>query len=539
MIQRLRRLWSGETDGLAAAALIVGAASLASRLMGVFRDLLLASTFGAGASLDTYYAAFRWPDLLYNLLVLGALSAGFIPVFTEYLERKGEGEARALAQRVFSFMGLAMIILSVLLALLMPWLVPIVTHGFSLEQQQTVITLSRIMCLSPVFLGLSAVMGGVLQARRRFIAFAVAPVLYNLGIIIGILFFAPSMGIQGVAWGVVLGALMHCLAQASVAYSLGLRKIVAPSWTDEGLRRIGKLMIPRTAGLAVSQVNLLIILSLASSLPAGSIAVFNLANNIQTLPLGLFGISFAIAAFPKLSQAMAKQDEQTFREAFISAARQILFYVIPITGLFLMLRAQVVRIILGQGAFSWDDTIRTADTLAVLAVSLPFQTLIPLLARGFYAKQDTWKPVIVGIGAELINITLALLLRPYFGIVGLAAAFSVSCTLQCLWLWFSLRKTCHDLDEVSLWRACWKLILATVVMGIIVYPIRQLVGTLYPLRTFWQVFAQGSISALVGLLGFFLVAHLTHLEEYVQLRRTVMQRLWRKSEVKEGVEQAL
>jgi putative peptidoglycan lipid II flippase len=280
-------------------------------------------------------------------------------------------------------------------------------------------------------------------------------------------------------------------------------------------------------------------LSLASSLPAGSIAVFNLANNIQTLPLGLFGISFAIAAFPKLSQAMAKQDEQTFREAFISAARQILFYVIPITGLFLMLRAQVVRIILGQGAFSWDDTIRTADTLAVLAVSLPFQTLIPLLARGFYAKQDTWKPVIVGIGAELINITLALLLRPHFGIVGLAAAFSISCTLQCLWLWFSLRKTCHDLDEVSLWRACWKLILATVVMGVIVYPIRQLVGTLYPLRTFWQVFAQGSISALVGLVGFFLVAHLTHLEEYVQLRRTVMQRLWRKSEVKEGVEQAL
>ncbi len=278
MFKFFSRLWNGETESVTTAALIVGAASLASRLVGVLRDRVLASTFGAGNTLDAYYAAFRVPDFLYNLVILGALSAAFIPVFTEYLETKERGEAWRLAERVLSVVGAAMAVACAVLFFAAPVLIPLTVPGFDAQKTALTVSLARVMFLSTFFLALSAVMGGVLQATRRFVAFSLAPVFYNVGIILGVVLFVPNMGPIGLAWGVVIGAALHLATQASVALKIGLERIPFPSFRHPGVRRILFLMAPRTAGLAVTQVNLVIILAIASTLSAGSVSVINLAN---------------------------------------------------------------------------------------------------------------------------------------------------------------------------------------------------------------------------------------------------------------------
>lgn len=538
MIHWFRRLWNGETDGLTAAAFIVGGASLASRVVGVLRDRLLAATFGAGDMLDAYYAAFRVPDTLYNLLILGALSAGFIPVFAEWMEKRGKDQAIRLAEQVLSVIALAVASASAILCVLVPFFMPWIAPGFSGDKLELAILLTRIMLLSPVFLGLSAVMGGVLQSTRRFFAYAVAPVLYNLGIILGILLLAPSYGVAGVAAGVVLGAVMHFFAQAGVAWQLGVRHLVRPSLKPEGVRLILKHMAPRTLGLAVSQINLIILLAIASTLGAGSVAVFNLANNLQSFPLGLFGISFAIAAFPALARAVGKNDEEGYREALGSAGRKIVFLVLPAMALFILLRAQIVRLVLGQGAFSWDDTIRTADVLGWFSLSLVAQSLVPLLTRAFYARQIMRTPIVIVAACELFAVAFALLLKGPFGISGLAIAFSISAVLQLVLLTFALRAHVGPLGRGDFLVSGYKTVIATIALCVIGFPLRELVGTLYPLRTFAQVFLQALAAIAGGGAAFLLTAWIVKSPELIEFASAAKRRLWRRATLKESVDQA-
>jgi putative peptidoglycan lipid II flippase len=531
------KLWNGETNGITAAAVIVGGASLASRLFGVLRDRVLASTFGAGNSLDAYYAAFRLPDLLYSLVILGALSAGFIPVFAEYLETKSKDEAWRLAERVLSVVGATMIFICGALILFAPMLVPFTVPGFEGEKLQQTIQLTRIMALSPFFLGLSAVMGGILQATRRFFAFALAPVLYNIGIIFGVLVLAPVMGLEGVAWGVVVGAFFHLVTQASVALRLGLRRIPAPSLRTEGVRRILRLMAPRTAGLAVSQINMVILLSLASALPIGSIAVFNLANNLQSFPVSIFGISFAVAAFPNLSRAAATRRDDDFKDVLGSAARKIAFLIIPATVAFILLRAQIVRLALGAGEFDWDATIRTANVLGIFAVSMLFQALVPLLARAFYAFQDTWTPLAAGIVAEAFNLVLAILLREHLGIIGLAIAFSVAALLNLLLLWWLLYYKKGSLGEGAFTMSLAKTCAASLALFGFGWLTRQGLGLIFPLRTFWQVALQAAGTVIVGGAAFIVVATLLRSSEFAEFRDAAIRKFLKKGEVIPGAEE--
>lgn len=532
------KLWNGETDGLTAAAVIVGGASLASRLFGVLRDRVLASTFGAGSSLDAYYAAFRLPDLLYSLVILGALSAGFIPVFAEYLETKSKEEAWRLAERVLSVVGATMMFICGGLIIFAPVLVPLTVPGFEGEKLQQTIQLTRIMALSPFFLGLSAVMGGILQATRRFLAFSLAPVLYNLGIIFGALVLAPVMGLEGVAWGVVLGAFFHLVTQASVALRLGLRRIPPPSLRTEGVRRILRLMAPRTAGLAVAQVNMVILLTLASTLPAGSIAVFNLANNLQSFPVSIFGISFAVAAFPNLSRAAAHRRDGDFIDVLGSAARKIAFLIIPATVAFILLRAQIVRLTLGAGAFDWEATIRTADVLGMFAISILFQALVPLLARAFYALQDTWTPLLASLIAEAFNLVLAIILREYLGILGLAISFSAAAVLNMLLLWWLLYYKKGSLGEGAFTYSLLKTCAASMALLGFGWITRQGLGMMFPLRTFWEVALQAAGTLLVGGVAFVVVATLLKSSEFGEFRDATVRRFLKKGGVLAGAEEA-
>ena len=538
MFRFFARLWQGETDGLTAAAFIVGTASLASRLVGIFRDRMLASTFGAGNLLDSYYAAFRLPDTLYNLIILGALSAGFIPVFSAWLETKSREDAMHLAEKVLSIVGATMAVACAFLFFFAPVLVPIIAPGFEGEKLQTTIALTRIMVLSPLFLGMSAVMGGVLQSTRRFFAFAVAPVLYNLSIISGIYFLSPSIGIYGAAFGVVLGAFLHFIAQTSVAFRLGIRRLPRPSLSDPGVRKILRLMAPRALGLAITQINLAVLLAIATTIETGAVAVLNLATNLQSFPVGIFGISFAIAAFPELARSAGKGDMEGYRQALGGASRKIVFLILPTMALFILLRAQIVRTILGQGLFDWNDTIRTADMLGWFSLSLFAQALTPLFTRAFYAIQNVRTPIIIIAVAEVANIILVLLLKGPFGVAGLAVAFSITAIAQLLLLVFFLRKQQGALGRGEFALSAYKTSIATVALCVAAYPVRQAIGTIYSLRTFLQVVLQAGATIVVGGLVFILIAWLLRSRELFEFWDAIHRKLWRHVKLEEGVDQA-
>lgn len=536
----IKRLWYGETDGLTSAALIIGASSLLSRLFGLLRDRALAGVFGASSLLDSYYAAFRLPDVLYNLIVLGALSAGFIPIYTELFEKKGEKDANGLACRVLSNTGVSLFFLSAILFVSMPWLAPFIFHGFVDRQLELTIQLSRIMCLSPIFLGLSAVMGGVLQSRKRFVAFSLAPVFYNIGILFGIYVLVPWYGIHGVAIGVVLGAAAHFFVQASVGRTLGAFLWCRPSIRDPQVKKIVTLTFPRMTGLGLSQINLVIMTSIASALTSGSISVYQFANNLQSLPLSLFGISYALAAFPILTQSAARQDLNKFTETVVSTIRRVMFLMLPAVLLCLLLRAQIVRLVLGQGAFDWNDTIRTADVFALFVFSLPFQALIPLYVRSFYALQKTWTPVWIGFCAEVFNLLLAWAWRDVYGIHGLALAFSVAALLQGIALSLALKRLLRrPFFDRSMIRFFVTMTVALMVAGFIGWMVRQSLGTLYPLRTTIQVLLQALSTGFVGAISFFLVLHVFRLPEYLAFLRTILGVLRRTKLIREGVDESV
>lgn len=489
VLSRVQKIFFDEGGSVGRAAVIFAIASVFSRVLGVVRDRLLATTFGAGLELDAYYAAFRLPDTLYNLLILGALSAGFLPILAEIRAKKGSAEAMKFASSVYGWFALALAICAMLGALFAPQLVPVMVRGFEGERLALTIQLTRILFLSPLLLGVSAIYGGVLQSAKKTLAFAFAPVLYNLGILFGIVAFAPWFGVMGVGAGVLLGAGLHMLIQARGAYRLGLHWPATFSWTP-ALRRLCLLTGPRLASLGAAQVSLVIVLALASTLREGSVAVFQLGSNLQSFPLGVIGISFALAAFPLLSDAAGSGDLVAYHEVLGKTGRRIVFFLLPVSLLFVLLRAQLVRLILGDGAFGWVATIATAEVVGWMSISLLFQALAPLLTRAFYALQSTWTPFVVTCTTEALLILSAILLRGKFGVAGLAMAFSFAAVMQVGLLWLALRRRAGAASERAFLRLVGQASLACIPALAVAWVVRQGVGTVFPLRTFWQVALQ-------------------------------------------------
>lgn len=482
------------------AAALLGAASLVSRLVGIVRDRLLSGTFGAGAELDAYYAAFRAPDFVYSLFVVGAVSAGFIPVFMARAASGEDGDAAdEFAARVISVMGLMLAVLAVIGALCAGTVVPRFTGGFGPEQQDLTVRLTRVMFLSPFFLGLSSVFGALLQSRRRFLVYSLAPVIYNLGIIAGIIVLAPRYGIYGAAIGVVTGSFLHFAVQAGAVARTGFRFRFLPDVRDPGVRMMARMMVPRTAGLAVTQVNLLILTGIATTVGAGSVAVFNLANNLQSFPVGVLGVSFAVASFPLIAELAAKGDIDRMRAEFSDTVRTVMFLVLPATVAFLLLRAQIVRVVLGTGAFDWNDTIDTADTLALFTLSLFAQALIPFVARTFFALKDVVTPLLAGVAAVATERFLAwYFLSRGMGTPGLALAFSVGASAQIALLWLVLRSRMGDLDERRIFSSVAVMCAAAALMGASMQGVKVVLGSMVDMRSFLGVFGQGAAAGLVG-----------------------------------------
>ncbi|MAF14174.1 MAG: murein biosynthesis integral membrane protein MurJ [Parcubacteria group bacterium] len=529
----LKKIFNSKSKTITSAAIILGVASLVSRFLGILRDRILAGEFGAGSELDMYYTAFRFPDLVFNLLVLGALSAGFIPVFTSYMSNKDK--AWELVNVVLNVMFFSLILISTLAIILAPWLVKLIAPGFNGEQLVTTTALTRIMFLSPILLGISGVFGSVLQSYKRFFIYSLAPILYNLGIIVGALFFTIKFGIFGLAWGVVFGAFMHMLVQTIAITFLGYHYKWSFSITHKGLLKILKMMVPRTLGLIITQINFLVVTIIGSTLAVGSIAIFNLANNIQSFPLGLFAISFAIAAFPTLSELANKKKQ--FIEAVSLAIRQILFLIVPASVLLIILRAQIVRIVLGSGRFDWEDTILTLETLSLFAFSLFAQGLILILARAFYAQHDSKTPFYTGLVSAFANIILAVMLVDQFGVSGLALAFSLSTILNFVLLSLILHYRLGSLDGQRITISTIKITTATFMLAIVAqaakYPLEQISGT----QTFMGVTAQALTAIIAGLATYFVVCYFLKSEELNIFISALKRKISRRPVIAEEIEE--
>lgn len=410
---------------IAQASVIVAIGTVVSRLIGLLRDHLLAKVFGAGEMLDIYYAAFRIPDFVYNLLILGTLTAAFIPVFNQELTR-GKEYAQKFASNILNVSLVCMSIVCALLWFAAPLIAPFVVPGFTGEKLTLTITTTRILLLSPIIFTLSSLLGGILQSNHRFTAAAFAPVFYNLGIIGGILVASkfPGTGLNSLVWGVIAGAFLHFLIQLIASVQSGFRWQPVFNIRNKPSLKAFKLFVPKIFGLDSGQVSLLITAIVGSFLLPGSITLFNLGSNISAVPVGIFAVSVAVASFPSLSKSFAEKKEAAFFKVFGQSTTTILTLLIPSALILIMLRTSIVSVLFEAGKFNNSDTVATAAGVLYFAFSIPLQGLVSLFARSFYARGSTIIPVICSIVAMVVNGFLAYLLGPSRGVSGLAIAYS-------------------------------------------------------------------------------------------------------------------
>lgn len=406
MVQRVINLMVKEVRGLHQAAYLLAIFAFASQLLAIVRDRLLAHTFGAGAELDIYYAAFRVPDLLFVLFASALSVYVLLPFVAKATETDGANKGSAVLSQMFTLFLLGYAALAAALAFLAPWYTPYLYPGLPPDTIATVTLLSQVLLLQPFFLGISSLLGVVTQMNNRFILYAISPLLYNLGIILGIIVLYPVLGLTGLVLGVVVGAVGHALVQVPYVqkstHRFGLTSVF--SWPL--IRSICFVAVPRAFTLSVNQVVLLVFTSLATFMAAGSVAIFQFGYNLHSVPIAIIGMSYSVAAFPTLTSLFAKQDRTGFNTQLITAFRHIIFWSVPIIALVIVLRAQIVRVLLGSGAFDWADTRLTAAVLAVFMFSLVAQAILLLLIRAFYACGRTFTPLFIALISGSLSIVM-------------------------------------------------------------------------------------------------------------------------------------
>ncbi|MDZ4284661.1 MAG: lipid II flippase MurJ [Patescibacteria group bacterium] len=510
---------SRETSGLHSAALLLAGSALASQLLGLLRDRLLAHTFGASTELDLYFAAFRIPDLIFvGFTSLVSLSV-LIPVLARVLER-GSEEARRFLDSMFTVFLVAMLLVCTLAYLALPALVRIFFSGFPTElAARELVELSRMLLLSPLLLGISSLFAGITQTHRVFMLYALSPLFYNVGIICGVLFLYPIYGLGGLGAGVILGALFHASIQLPFLLRRGLlpRLTLRPAFRN--VRRVFVLSLPRSLALSAQQIAMLVLVSLATRLSQGSVAALSLSFNLQSVPLSIIGVAYATAAFPTLARLAARGEREVFLERVASALRHVIFWSLPVLVLFIVLRAHLVRLILGSGAFDWDATRLVAALLAAFGLSIVAQSVNILLLRAWYALGETWKPLMAQFFSAFITIAFAMLAVRSFeehtalrtlveqifriegvrgsGTLALALSFSIGSLAgaTALWIFFE-RKVGGLFREIR--GSLFESALASVLLGGTVLLILRLFAGAVTLSTFWGVLTHVALAALGG-----------------------------------------
>lgn len=503
----MKHVWSlfiKKQSSVRSAALVLMAMVFASRILGLIRDRMLAARFGPD-ELGVYFAAFRLPNLLFEILVMGALTSAFIPVFTKYLAQENEEAAWKLSATVINICTAILVVISLPVIIWAHAFSRMLAPGFSPSEIDRMAQFTQFMIIFQVFpLLIGNFLTGILQSYNMFLAPAAAPVIYNVGIIASIILFSPAFGIWAPVFGVGIGAILFMVIQLPPLFTLGYRHKWEFDFSHKGVREVGKLMLPRALGLGVAQIDTTVDLVLSTLLGARMVTVFYFAQHLQQLPIGLFGATIAQAAFPLLSIASAKNDHEQFRKTLISAVNQVTFFVMPISALFIVLRIPIVRLVFGASKFDWSATVLTGMTLSMFSVSLSAQAASQILTRGFYALYDSMAPVTIGVGTILLNTLLSVLFVSYFHLPvwSLGLSTTISSILNAVALLLLLKRK-MKLSIAEFLVAPLKMLIASVVMGIALFiPLKLFDQLIFDTTRTFGLFLLTGISSAIGLLWY-------------------------------------
>lgn len=547
MVRRIFEFFYKETSTLHKAAYLLGFFAILSQVMAFLRDRLLAHVFGAGSSLDIYYAAFRIPDFLF-VTIASVVSISVIVPFIVEKEKQSHEAVREFVDNIFTFFSFLIILACAITFFLIPMFSDVLFKGFSGPELAKVVLLSRIFLLSPIALGFSNLFGSLTQAYNRFTIYAFAPLVYNLGIILGIIFLAPHFGIMGVAIGVVGGSILHALIQIPFVLKIGLFPRPRPKFEWSSIQKVATLSLPRTLTLSINHIATIFLVSFASLMTVGSISVFSFGLNIQSVPLSVIGVSYSLAAFPTLSRHFADKNLKAFVEQMATTARHIIFWSVPVTALFIVLRAQIVRVLLGTGRFDWNDTRLTAAALALFSLSAVFQSLMLLFVRAFYSAGHTRKPLIINLFSTgiLILCTYGLVKLFYFSpdfryfissllrvedlpgtaVLMLPLGYSIGTILNGIIHWIGFEKDFGGFSK-EVGRTLFQSISASVILGYVSYLGLNLFAPLFHTDSLVGIFLQGFMAGILGIIAGVIVLFLLKSRELAEAVSAIHSKFWK------------
>lgn len=546
MVKKIFSFLNKEFHGVNEAALLLGGFAFLSQLLGLIRDKAFAHIVGPGPILDVYYAAFRIPDFLYISIASLASVTVLMPFLIDRINKDKE-DAKRFLNNVFTVFMVFMVAISILIAILMPYISSYIAPGFTESQLALLTTTSRIMLLSPIFIGLSNLIGTITQLYKNFLIFSLSPIFYNVGILFGVLFLYNRLGIYGLGLGVIIGAFMHLIVQMPVVIKYNFFPKFTSQINWEEIWKVIKMSLPRTLALSANSLAFMALIAMASTLKAGSISLFTFAYNLQSVPVGIIGISYSVAAFPVLVKSFSLKDIDSFVLHITSAAKQIIFWSLPVIALLVVLRAQIVRVILGSGAFSWADTRLTAASVALFVISLVSQGLVLLFVRGYYAAGNTKKPLFVNVFSSVMIIVFAYLFiyifknYPYIlsnlenllrvsGVPGtimlaLPLAYALGSILNFSLVWFMFRKDFLKGKSFGLSKTFMDSIISAIVMGLVAYESLNIFAGIFLTNTLPGIFLQGFLSGIIGIIFGVSVLYLLKNKELKDIVDTLSKKL--------------
>jgi putative peptidoglycan lipid II flippase len=506
------------------AAFILSVASGLSAVLGLIKTRLLASHFGVSRELAIFYTADKIPNLIYSIIIVGAVSTVFIPVFTGLLDREKE-RANEIASSIINTTLLIFVTLTIVMFFMSPKLINLLAVGkFSNDEIKLGSNLMRIMLFSQILLVSGSLTTSILQSFKYFIIPALAPVFYNLGMIVGIVFLSDKYGIYGPVAGVVVGSFLHLgiqlplLKKSAFKYSLNL------NLKESGNKKMFSLVPPRIASVLISNVIQTINNSLAIVISASSVIYLKFSDQLQTLPVSLFGMSMASASLPTLSYQSGNSNKEKFKNTFLTSIHQMMYLVMPLSVILLILRVPAVRLVYGVSNFPWEATIRTAQTLAFFSLSIFSQSANYLITRAFYALKDTLTPVIVTTVTAIINVTLSITFIKFFqlGVWSIALSYTVTSLIDMFVLMFLLNKKVGGFDKEKLFIPFTKIGLATASMGIMLYiPMKLLDQFIFDTTRTVNLLAVTITAGLIGMGTYVFLTDIFKVKEIEILKKFV------------------
>ena len=459
---------SSERRRIASAATLILIAYGLSRVLGAVRELVIANVFGTSRELDDYRVAFAVPDLLFNLLLAGAISSAFIPVLSEHLAKNERQRALEIGQRVLNAGVVILTIGAAVLFVVAPLYVSLIAFGYSAGDHELITKLTRVLLLQPIFLGAGGMVIGILTAYQRFFAQALAPLFYNISIIVAAAWFAPQFGVGALAVGVVIGAMLHVGVQLPALVRTGWRPVPALGLRDPGVRKVGRLMFPIALGLAAAQVNVFVDTVLGTSLPHGRVAALRYADTIAQLPLGTFSQALAFVLFPFLARDAALRAIESIRHRTSLALRLNIFVLVPASVGLAVLGVPIVALLFERGQFGPESVRETAIALTFFSLGLAGQAATALLVRVFYALQDVMTPLRISLVVIAVNLMTNVVLVRLLQQGGLALGTSIAATLNAVLLARALRGRLQGLEGRALLRTAGRALIGVVPMALAV-----------------------------------------------------------------------